>query len=170
MEIWKDIEGYEGKYQVSNKGNVRRLNLLTPKCGNTGRLSVQLTNSQGETKYKLIHRLVGQAFIPNPDRLPQINHIDENPRNNQAGNLEWCTQEYNLECYWSKRRKPKEGKTRVNNQYPQKVIQTTKSGEFVTEWENIAAIHRETGWNSFSITECCKGNRHTAYGYKWHFA
>ena len=82
-EIWKDIEGYEGRYQISNLGNVMSLNYgnhgyprqLTPKCNNSGRLWVELI-VDGERKPFLIHRLVAMAFIPNPEGYPQVNHKD----------------------------------------------------------------------------------------------
>ena len=101
-EIWKDIEGYEGFYKISSFGNVLSLNYanhgypkkLVPKVNNHGRLWVELVKC-GKKKPFLIHRLVGMAFIPNPDNLPQINHKDENPKNNCVENLEWCDQRYN---------------------------------------------------------------------------
>ena len=99
-EIWKDIDGYEGLYQISNLGNVKSLNyrnqgierILTPKCNNAGRLWVELARN-GDRKPMLIHRLVAMAFIPNPNGYPQVNHMDENPKNNRVDNLEWCTAE-----------------------------------------------------------------------------
>lgn len=101
-EIWKDIEGYEGKYQVSNIGNVRsldyrhtgkikRLKLNTDKSGYS-RLRLY---KEGKPEDYLVYRLVAQAFIPNPNNLPCVNHKDENPRNNCVWNLEWCTYSYN---------------------------------------------------------------------------
>lgn len=100
-EIWKDIKGYEGKYQVSNYGSVKTLNyrrtgtarLLIPK-NDKGYLAVGLYKN-GKRKMFLIHRLVAEAFIPNPENLPQVNHIDEDKTNNYVENLEWCTQSYN---------------------------------------------------------------------------
>lgn len=105
-EEWRDIEGYEGLYQVSNFGRVRSFDridrlgrlkpggILKPGTTNGGYLRVVLCK-EGKVKTFLIHRLVGQTFIPNPEGLPIINHRDENPKNNQADNLEWCTQKYN---------------------------------------------------------------------------
>ena len=97
-EIWKNIEGYEGKYQVSNFGQVKSMigqeKVLHPKKHRNGHLQIGLHKDK-KRKTMYIHRLVAQAFIPNPDNLPCVNHKDENPNNNNVDNLEWCTQKYN---------------------------------------------------------------------------
>ena len=97
-EIWKNIEGYEGKYQVSNLGRVKSMigqeKVLHPKKHRNGHLQIGLHKDK-KRKTMYIHRLVAQAFIPNPDNLPCVNHKDENPSNNNVDNLEWCTQKYN---------------------------------------------------------------------------
>ena len=110
-EIWKDIEGFEGLYQVSNKGNVKclehkcpgrykntfrtvREHLMKQTKGNKGYMYVILSNlDRGRTF--LVHRLVAKAFVPNPDNKPIVNHKDENKSNNSFDNLEWCTNLYN---------------------------------------------------------------------------
>ena len=106
MEEWKDIIGYEGIYQISNKGRVKSLNridsrghkvnekILRPGKRNNY-LHVRLCKDGKFKDYK-IHRLVAQAFLPNPDNLPVVNHKDENKLNNNVENLEWCTQKYNV--------------------------------------------------------------------------
>ena len=101
-EIWKDISGYEGLYQVSNLGDVRSLNY---RRNGELKLLKQATNKQGYKQISLykngkiktykVHRLVAIAFIPNPNNLPVVNHKDENPSNNNVNNLEWCTVAYN---------------------------------------------------------------------------
>lgn len=172
MEIWKDIEEFEGLYQVSNLGNVRSLNYrrtkgkiknLIPKKNNSGRLWVELRNEKGKKNF-LIHRLVGNAFIPNPNNLPQINHIDENPLNNCVNNLEWCTGEYNIK--YSLRLHPKRKKITQTR----KIIQRDKNGCIIRVWDNAHSIFLETRMSDWSIAECCRGNRHTAYGYTWQYA
>ena len=101
MEIWKDIEGYEGLYQVSNYGNVRSLNYAKAgkvkelKQGNwRGYKNVDLWKN-GKGKSFKVHRLVAQAFIENPNEYLCVNHKDENKQNNHVSNLEWCTHKYN---------------------------------------------------------------------------
>lgn len=98
-EIWKDIEGYEGKYQVSTWGRVRSLyggeiRILKPFKNEKGYLKVQLSNSGKGKKYR-VNRLVAQAFIPNLYNLPQVNHKDGNKENNSYTNLEWTTNSIN---------------------------------------------------------------------------
>ena len=98
-EIWKQINDFDN-YEVSNLGNVRRktkkgYHLLKPSVNNNGYYQVSLSKD-GKAKPFRVHRLVAVAFIPNPDNLPIINHKDENKLNNNADNLEWCTQQYNV--------------------------------------------------------------------------
>lgn len=94
-EIWKPIEGFDG-YMVSNHGRVNgKRKMLKPSGGTTGYLHVTLFKN-GERHTKLVHRLVADAFIPNPNNLPVVNHIDENRANNHVENLEWTTQEGNI--------------------------------------------------------------------------
>ena len=180
-EVWKDIEGYEGLYQISNLGNVKSLRyqgrdeakVLTPKCNNMGRLWVEL-RKHGEARQYLIHRLVAFAFIPNPEDYPQINHIDENPKNNIVDNLEWCTGEYNIRAYLSnhpeRKRKQWSDTPKYNCHMGKKVHQLSKDGEFVRAWANPIEVVNANGWNEWSIIQCCKGARKTAYGYIWRFA
>jgi hypothetical protein len=95
-EIWVDIKGYEGQYQVSNTGYVKSVkrNRILKATNIKGYLQISLS-SQGKIKKCLIHRLVAEAFIPNLENFPQVNHKDENTMNNSVENLEWCTVEYN---------------------------------------------------------------------------
>lgn len=99
MEQWKDIENYEGLYQVSDEGRVRNISknpykLMKPHYNQRGYLLVALSKN-GLPLHKLVHRLVAEAFIPNPNNLPQVNHKDEKKDNNQVLNLEWCDNKYN---------------------------------------------------------------------------
>lgn len=96
-EIFKDIENYEGLYQISNFGRVYSLiskKFMSPVSNGNGYLSVNLSKN-GKLKHCYIHRLVASTFIPNPSNLPQINHISEIKTENFVSNLEWCTPKYN---------------------------------------------------------------------------
>lgn len=178
-ELWKDINGYEGLYQVSNLGRVRSLNYqghgltreLVPKENNSGRLWFDLWK-EGKGKAMLAHRLVAMAFIPNPDNLPQINHIDENPKNNAAWNLEWCTQAENIQK-WLQNHPERRRKT-YSRKYQRRshlrVRQLTKEGELIREWDNSSSVARGLGMSDWSISECCRGKRKTAHGYVWQYA
>ena len=102
FEIWKDIEGYAGLYQVSNLGRVKSLKVSKIKSErirksyqqSSGYISIVLCKNGKVTNHK-IHRLVANAFIDNPDNLPEINHKDEDKTNNCVDNLEWCDSSYN---------------------------------------------------------------------------
>ena len=127
MEIWKDIQGYEGLYQVSNYGNVKSLNYRMTgkerilKSGKTvnGYLAVDLCKN-GKRKHSLIHRLVAQAFLENPNNYPQVNHKDENKQNNHVSNLEFCTSFYNMNYG-------------TRNEGSKKIISETMKGKFAGE-------------------------------------
>lgn len=110
LEIWKDIKGYEGLYQISNFGRIKSLpkkringtnfyiqkeKILKPQLKTKRYLGINLTKNKMHKNF-LVHRLVAEAFIDNPYDLPQVNHKDCNKLNNNINNLEWCTQEENL--------------------------------------------------------------------------
>lgn len=125
MEEWKDIQGYEGLYQVSNYGRVKSLGnekkrndkILKAQTKKNMYKQIGLHKDGIEKKY-LIHRLVAQAFIPNPNNYKEVNHKDENPSNNNVFNIEWCSSSYNAN-YGT--RKERIGKARINYFYYKKV-------------------------------------------------
>ncbi len=172
-EIWKDVVGYEGLYQVSNLGNVKSLNWgktgksknLWLKPHTKGYLQVELAKN-GIKHFYLVHRLVAEAFIQNPFNFPVINHIDEDKTNNSVSNLEWCTKSYNTRYSMDLHPTRKHKELRFN--LP--ILQLTLNGEIVKTWECSRTIFLETGMSDWSISECCRGNRKTAYGYKWQYA
>lgn len=159
MERWTDIKGYEGLYLISDLGNVKSLNynhtgregLLSPAPDKDGYLRVCLSKN-GEHKNYFIHRLVAQAFVPNLNNYPQINHIDENKQNNSVDNLEWCDCQYNIDYSKSKQ-----------------VGQYDLKGNLIRTWKSTKEIERQTGFYQGYISECCNGKYKTAYNYCWKY-
>lgn len=173
-KTWKEIKGYEGHYLISDSGDVMSLNyrgtklakLLTWKINNKGYAWVEL-RGHGIRDTRLIHRLVAEAFIENPEGFNLINHKDENCLNNEVSNLEWCDYSYNTR--YSLERHP-ERKVRNGRFSSVAVVQFDLNGNKIREWKNARTIFLETGMSDHSIREVCRGNRHTAHGYLWRFA
>lgn len=160
-EIWCPIKGYEGLYEVSDKGRVRSLKfgkerILKPGRMTKGYLTVGLCKN-GEQKMYLVHRLVAKTFIPNPDNLPQVNHKDENKENNSVQNLEWCTDKYNTNYGTRTQRASKP------------ILQYTKSGELVREWKSASDVERNLGYAHQHISSCCTGRYKSAYNFIWKY-
>ena len=110
-EIWRDIEGHEGNYQISNYGRVKSFKGSKPRilstCKDSKGYPKATFTEDGKAKTYLIHVLVARAFIPNPDNLPVVHHKDANPKNNHVDNLQWVTYKQNLQyAYDSGRKKP----------------------------------------------------------------
>lgn len=162
-EIWKKIEGYEDLYKVSSFGRiygVKRKRLMKCQENHNGYLRVTLCKD-GKIKPFFVHRLVAQAFIPNPDNLPQVNHKDENKLNNSVENLEWCTQIYNSN-YGT-------GVERCAKQKMKMICQFSLDGEFIQEWKSIKEASTTLGIHHGNITQCCKGNRNHAGMFVWKY-
>ena len=177
QEIWKDIEGYEGLYQVSNLGKIRSFikcnahpnvpRIIKAYKHNSGYLRVDLTRDKNTQQY-LLHRLVADAFIPKQESKPCINHIDGNKQNNAADNLEWVTYSENQQHAFSTGLKhPKYGKEHHNHSI---VNQYTLSGEFIKQWFGFGEIERVLKFSGSNIHACCKGRQKTSYGYIWRYA
>ena len=175
-EVWKSVPGYEGIYEVSNQGRVKSLVretnnqygkeeiILSPGWVHhkeNGYLFVRLCKD-GVKKRFLLHRLVAEVFIPNPDNLPQVNHKDENPNNNCIENLEWCDVAYNIN-YGGRNEKVK---TKIS--IP--VFQYTKGGEFVKRYDSAVQAEKETGISSQNISRCRAGKLPSAGGFIWKYA
>lgn len=177
-EVWKDIEGYEGLYQVSNLGLVRSLDhiqenlwkgkpykrmhigmTIKPIKHVTGYYLVTLSKC-GEHRTIRLHRLVAKAFIPNPDNLPEVNHKDENKANNRADNLEWCDGLYNTN-YGT-------GKYRKTAKRMRKVEQLTADGQHIAYFDAVRIASRATGCSVGHIQESIKKGWLT-HGYRWKY-
>lgn len=196
-EIWKDIKGYEGYYQISNLGRVRSLDriVVENKTGHKrpirgkmlsnhllkiGYYSVGLSRN-GKCELKYVHRLVAEAFIPNPNGYDTVNHIDENPKNNSVENLEWCTHQYNITYRDTMKRAANSRrwyydtvltKRAKGNGYSNKaVLQFDIDGNFIREWDSESNAARSLGINEWSgISAVCKGKKKSAFGYIWRYA
>lgn len=207
-EIWKDIEGYEGLYQVSNLGRVKSLDRLVKTninnveerlfrgkelsydIGKNGYVYVCLFLN-GKGKRKSIHRIVAEAFIPNPDNKPQVNHINTIRADNRVENLEWCTHTENMNnpltkdklsnCKIGRKQSEETIEKRVSkirgkersvevrkkiaesNYKP--IIQLSKDGKLIKIWGSIKEAKAELGITS--IADCLSGRQKTAGGYKF---
>ena len=164
-EIWRDIEGYEGLYQISNKGRVKSLHkgserILRPVIDRYGYMFVFLYNDNAR-KYFKIHRLVAQAFISNPENKPQVNHKDENKKNNCIENLEWATAKENSN-YGTRNE-------RVADSRSKPILQYSKSGDFIRGWKSAREVERMLGIANSHIIACCKGKRKSAGGFVWRY-
>lgn len=180
-EIWKDIKDFEGLYQVSNMGRVKSLARVILR--NNGKKQTfkekiikQATNKQGyyqislwkngiEKRY-LLHRLIAEHFIPNPENKPCIDHINTDPTDNRIENLRWCTykENNNNPLTVKHRSKPRNWKIKGFEHWKSKpVVQLTKKGELLKIYPN--AFSAEV----YHINRCCDGERKTAGGYKWQY-
>lgn len=172
-EIWKPIAGYEGIYEISNLGRVKTL----PRTVNNGYVTRHLTEkirlgSITKDGYRrvnilhknvLVHRIVAETFLPNPDGLSDVNHKDENKQNNCVWNLEWCTRDYNNK-YGTRGE-------RISNANGRPVIQKNLDCKFIQKWKSANEAELYFGNNASSaVSKCCNGKLKTAYGYKWEWA
>lgn len=162
-EIWKDVKGYEGLYQISNIGNVRTLiKNKKLKINETGEYDYVIFYKNGTRKCQKIHRLVAENFIENPYNLECVNHKDENKKNNSVNNLEWCTKKYN--CNYGKR-----NQKMSKNKSKYKIIQKDKEGRIIKIWSNIWDLEHNTSFNKWVIRQCCKNKCKSVYGYCWEY-
>lgn len=119
-----------------------------------------------------MHRLVAEAFIPNPNNLPQVNHIDGNKENNNVSNLEWCSCQNNIQHAWDIGIKTfsEELKQKMRKSKSIPVLQYDKEGNFIKEWESARIAGRTLGIIEQSICECRAGKVKTAGGFVWRYA
>ena len=160
-EIWRDIKGYEGLYQVSNMGRVKSKNGLLHLNTNTYGYKHITLSKENERKTQTVHTLVAMAFVDNPLNKPQVNHKDGNKENNTADNLEWVTQEDN-------------NRHAINNHLRnvKRVLLVDSNNNIIKSFNNRMEINEFLGRQVCQdlITRCCNGKRKTAYGYIWRYA
>ena len=153
-EVWKEVDGFPN-YYVSNMGRIYTLNykkILRPSLDKKGYEKITLTNGT-KRFHTTVHKTVAKAFIPNPRNYEQVNHKDENKRNNCVENLEWCDTRYNI-AYSMK----------------QKIRQyTADTHEFIAEYANTVEAQKATKIKKSNITATCRKEQHTAGGFYWEY-
>lgn len=197
-EIWKPVVGYKELYEVSNFGRVRSLDridsnnhplkgvILKPYISNSGYLLVGLYKQQKRDR-KLLHRLVAEAFIPNPDNKPEIDHIntiktdntvflnEDGSINYEKTNLRWTTRKENINNPLTKTkmqinaRKPSKGKYGKKHHRSKPIIQYDKEGNFIKEWDCANDVERVLGISNKHIGSVCLGKRKSCGGYIWRY-
>lgn len=166
-EIWKPIKGYEGLYEISNQGRVKSLKRNTArtkilKLHDTKRyLQIELSKN-GITEYKSVHRLVAEAFVPNPNNLPEVNHKDENKKNNFVGNLEWISRHDNL-LYGTRIKRISEKKRTAVNAFD-------KNGNLIASYKSIKEAAEKNKLAPINISRCCREIYKSSGGLIWRFA
>ncbi len=173
-EIWKDIKGYKGLYQISNLGNVkclnynktRKENFLKTEITINGYCRVNLTKNK-QLKHCAVHRLVYEAFYGKIPFWMQVNHINEDKTDNRLCNLNLLTPKANTN--WGtcieRRIKNRKGKTALK-----RVVQYNLDGNYIKEWPSVSEIERELNFYTSNIIACCKGRQKTAYGFIWRYS
>jgi len=177
-EIWRDVKGFEGLYQVSDKGRVKSLErtfidkigrkrtilgrILKPGITPSGYLQVHLfDSSRGVEKWFLVHRLVCGAFHQNPENKPCVNHIDENKANNAASNLEWCTA-FENNTHGTRTARMAKTQSKPVGQY-------TTDYKLVKVWQSTREVKSNLGFDRGNISKAALGKYKTAYGYVWKY-
>ena len=181
MEEWRDIQGFEGYYQVSNMGRVKSVERTvwdSRGCYRTvsekirkGRKNIDgylfLTlHKDGKKKHCRVNRLVAQAFLPNPDNLPEVNHKNEDKTDNRVENLEWCSHSYNIN-YGARNKKA--GK-KIAEKRSKPVFSVDKESGLIMWWQSAKEAEKYTGIAQSSICACCKGRQKSAGGHIWFYA
>ena len=194
--MFKEIKGTNGAYSCDKFGNIKsnsrlcwngtgyymlKEKILKPYTNNKGYLVVDL-RINNKTKKCLVHRIVAETFIPNPNNYPIINHKDNNPLNNNIENLEWCTYSYNLEyCYNQNRRIETEARIKAqklpSTWLYKKIGQYDLNGDFIKSFESLTEAaksiynkeHRNLNSIKTNISSCCNNKAKSAYHFKWKY-
>lgn len=180
-EEWKDIQGYEGIYQISNHGRVRSVDRIgyqkhwqggISRYLHKGKILIQTIRpggymcinlkKNGHVKTYNIHRLVALHFLPKIEGKDVVNHIDSDKSNNHVSNLEWCTQSENIQYAYDQGRK--------TPPHEKRIAQYDMDGNLIRVWKSQAEVQRTLGIFQGNIYKVCSGKRNQAGGYKWKYA
>ena len=168
-EVWKPVKGYEGLYEVSSIGRVRSVKrnlVMHPHPRRHGYLAVMLYGKGGHKtrnfKQFSVHRLVAEAFIPNPNGLPEVNHIDEDKTNNRVENLQWVSHIDNTNYGTAQKRRAEKLR---NGSKSVAIYQYTKDGRLVAVYPSLAEVHRQTGYAQANICRCAQGSKQYSHAY-----
>lgn len=178
MEIWKDVVGFEGKYKISSEGRVKSLDykhtgeerIMNPHPNSCGYLQVSFYKDN-KMYTKKVHRLVAEAFIPNPLCLATVNHKNEIKTDNNVDNLEWMS-DYDNRMYGTRLARISikiKGKFINRKDQSKAVQQFTKDGKFVAEFPSGKEVERQLGFDQGNISNCCLGKTKHSYGYVWRY-
>ena len=171
-EVWRDVKGYEGLYQVSNMGRVKSLGrkdrfgrvikerILEPAVTHNGYLRVGL-HVDGKRKMLRVHRLVCEAFHENPDNKSEVNHVNEDKTDNRACNLEWSTRTEN--CNHGSRNE------RVAKALSKPIGQFSLDGKLIKVWQSACEVRRQAGFNQGYVSAVARGEHKHAYGFIWKY-
>lgn len=176
-EIWKDIPGYESLYQANNYGEIKsfprkysihKKPFIMKQRNNYKGYAVVTLCKNGIQKNKIVHRLIAQTFIPNPNNLPQVNHKDGNKQNNNVNNLEWCDNSYN-QLHANRMGLNKNRIKRVREVCFKPVIQYDLDGNEIGRYSSLREASSKTGCNYKAMSLCALGKIKTSGGYKWKY-
>lgn len=161
MEIWKQIEGFEGLYEISNLGNVKGKKKVLKKAMQSNGYEYVTLRKNGQQYHSLVHRLVALNFIENPNNYPEVNHISEDKHDNSVSNLEWCTHVYNHNFGT--------GHLRAAKKQGRKVKQLTLDGNVIKVFDSVREAARAMNRSHKDIYNVCNGKRKTSCGYLWKY-
>ena len=151
---------------ATSEGCVKKGSMITQHQGNNGYMRAKIFDKYGQSKMALVHRLVAQAFIPNTDNLPEVNHKNEDKTDNRAENLEWCTGSYNVTYNDLQTRRYNNGGGRRKRP----VEQLTMDGQFVARFDSVTEAAEAVGTSVAHIWNVCDGRQKSSCGYRWRFA
>lgn len=179
--VWRKTH-LSNDYEISDTGLVKSVDRYVNSKGGSKRLApgrmLKFTENKdgyynvgihhnGEQHTKFVHQLVAEAFIPNPENKPCIDHVNGNRQDNRVENLRWCTIEENNAFEIARKRKSEAAFRRTDNKV--KIRQYSLDGEVIKDYDSLRGIERDLGFNNSSILRCCQGKQKTAYGFKWSY-